>query len=189
MDIKPGYMLGAKPRQQAWGHAIGVISGGIASTFLFFPLFLPKYDATQKLGPQVMTEKFPMPGVEIWMGVAELIASGGHALAQSAIVAMGVAAVVGVVFEVLRVKTRGRFPLSAVSIGLGVVIPVDSSLMIWLGAAFFALLERHYKRRSQDSVGHGLWVESQEPIAAGLVAGAAIAGIGDQLISVFVLGG
>ena len=25
MDIKPGYMLGAKPRQQAIGHVIGMV--------------------------------------------------------------------------------------------------------------------------------------------------------------------
>ena len=79
MDIKPGYMLGAKPREQAWGHVIGVIGGGIAATFLFFPLFLPEYDASLPLGPQVMTEKFPMPGVDIWKGVATLIASGALA--------------------------------------------------------------------------------------------------------------
>ncbi|MFN7145185.1 MAG: OPT family oligopeptide transporter, partial [Myxococcota bacterium] len=136
MDIKPGYMLGAKPRQQAWGHVLGIISGGIAATFLFFPLFLPKYDPSQPLGPQVMTEKFPMPGVDIWKGVAELIASGGSTLAGSAIIAMIVAAIAGSVFEVLRVRTKGSFPLSAVAIGLGVVIPVDSSLMMWLGALF-----------------------------------------------------
>jgi len=59
----------------------------------------------------------------------------------------------------------------------------------WAGATFFAWMERRYKQRDPNSLGHGLWVESVEPIAAGIVAGAAIMGIGDQLISVFVLGG
>lgn len=188
MDIKPGYMLGAKPRQQAWGHVIGVVSGGIASTMLFFPLFLPHHDPSQPLGPQVMTDKFPMPGVEIWKGVAELIATGGGSLRASAVTAMVVSAIAGVVFEVLRTRTRGRFPLSAVAVGLGVVIPVDSTLMMWSGAVFFAMMERLNRAKDRQRVGHGLWVESQEPIAAGLVAGAALTGIGDQLISVFVLG-
>ena len=35
-DIKPGYMLGAKPRQQAIGHCIGILSGALAATPLFF---------------------------------------------------------------------------------------------------------------------------------------------------------
>lgn len=188
MDIKPGYMLGAKPRQQAWGHVLGIVSGGIAATLLFFPLFLPHYDASLPLGEQLMTEKFPMPGIEIWRGVAMLIASGGSALKTSALIAMSIAAAVGVAFEIARVRTKGTFPLSAVAIGLGVVIPVDSTLMMWAGALFFGWLEKRYSR-APGSTGHGLWVESQEPIAAGIVAGAALTGIGDQLITVFVLGG
>ena len=46
MDIKPGYMLGAKPRQQAIGHVIGIIAGALAATPLFFLLFVLKdFDA------------------------------------------------------------------------------------------------------------------------------------------------
>jgi len=188
MDIKPGYMLGAKPRQQAWGHVIGVISGGIASTFLFFPLFLPHLDAARPLGDQLMTDKFPFPGVEIWRGVAMLIAEGATALKTSAVTAMVIAAAAGIAFEIARIRTKGAFPISAVAIGLGVVIPVDSTLMMFAGAHFFGWLERRYARAAEGTVGRGLWVDSQEPIAAGLVAGAALTGIGDQLISVFVLG-
>jgi uncharacterized oligopeptide transporter (OPT) family protein len=187
MDIKPGYMLGAKPRQQAWGHVLGIISGGLAATFLFFPLFLPHYDSARPLGPQLMTEKFPLPGVEIWRGVAQLIANGGASLKTSALIAMLVAAVAGAVMEVLRVKAKGRFPLSPVAIGLGVVIPVDSTLMMFLGAWLFDVLQRRYAKAPRESLGNGLWVESSEPIAAGIVAGAALTGIGDQLLSVFVL--
>ena len=39
-DIKPGYMLGGKPRQQAIGHVIGIFSGAICCVPLFFLLFL-----------------------------------------------------------------------------------------------------------------------------------------------------
>lgn len=188
MDIKPGYMLGAKPRQQAIGHVIGIVSGGIAATFLFFPLFLPKYDAARPLAEQVMSDKFPMPSVDIWRGVAKLIASGGAGIPTSALTAMIVAASCGVLFEVLRTTSRGKFPLSPVAIGLGVVIPVDSTLMMFAGAAFFAWMERRYRQAPRRSLGRGLWVDSTEPIAAGIVAGAALTGIGDQLLTVFVLG-
>jgi hypothetical protein len=33
-----------------------------------------------------------------------------------------------------------------------------------------------------------VWVDSQEPICAGLIAGAALVGIGDILVKVFVFG-
>ena len=43
MDIKPGYMLGAKPRQQAVAHCIGIFAGALASAPLFNLLFLSDY--------------------------------------------------------------------------------------------------------------------------------------------------
>src|SRR4029079_2757268 len=39
-DIKPGYMLGAKPRQQAIGHVLGVFAGAILSVPVFYLFFL-----------------------------------------------------------------------------------------------------------------------------------------------------
>lgn len=188
MDIKPGYMLGAKPRQQAIGHVIGIVSGGIAASLLFFPLFLPHYDPAIPLGEQLISDKFPMPSVELWRGVAELIATGGSDLPRSALVAMVIAGLVGIALEVGRSVTKGRIWLSPVAIGLGVVIPVDSTLMMFAGALFFSWMHKRNEKKPEDSIGHGLWVDSQEPIAAGIVAGAALTGIGDQLIAVFVLG-
>lgn len=191
MDIKPGYMLGASPRQQAWGHVIGVVAGGIASTMLFFPLFLPHYEAGQDLGTALQTEKFPFPGVTIWKGVADLIsgAAEGHSLVRpSAMWALGIAAVVGILMEVAKTATKGRFPLSAVALGLGVVIPVESTIMMFVGAHLFAYLERLAAGRAQGSTFRSLFLDCQEPIAAGIVAGAALTGIGDQLLTVFVLG-
>jgi hypothetical protein len=65
----------------------------------------------------------------------------------------------------------------------------ESTLMMFAGAQLFAWLERRYRDRQEGNVGRALWVDCQEPIAAGIVAGAALTGIGDQLITVFVLGG
>lgn len=191
MDIKPGYMLGASPRQQAWGHVIGVVSGGIASTLLFFPLFLPHWEQGENLGDALQSEKFPFPGVTIWKGVADLIAGsadGGHLVRDSALWALGIAAVIGVVFEVARTVSKGKFPLSAVAIGLGVVIPVESTIMMFVGAHLFAYLARVTEARRRGDLWRALFVDCQEPIAAGIVAGAALTGIGDQLLTVFVLG-
>jgi OPT family oligopeptide transporter len=187
MDIKPGYMLGAKPRQQVVGHLLGIISGGIAAVMLFFPLFLPHYDPNVELGPQ-LTKDYPFPNIVLWSGVARLIQEGTKDLATSALVAMGVAAVAGVLLELGRVWSRGRLPLIPVAIGLGVVIPVDSTLMMFAGALFFHWMARRYQRADPLSTGRGLWVESQEPIAAGIVGGAALTGIGEKFVTIFILG-
>ncbi|MBL9121370.1 MAG: OPT/YSL family transporter [Phycisphaerae bacterium] len=186
MDIKPGYMLGAKPRQQAWGHLIGIFAGGLAAVPLFFWLFLPHYNPALPIEGQVVSEKFPMPGALIWKGVADMIAQGGGNLRDSAIMAMIIAGVVGIVFEVLRVVSKGKFPISAVAIGLGVVIPVDSTIMMWIGAMFFSFM--HDRNTKSEGMGKAIWVESQEAICAGIIAGAALTGIGDQIITNFFLG-
>jgi len=189
MDIKPGYMLGAKPRQQAVGHCIGILAGAIASTPLFFLLFLSNFDPAtanepgRSLGEVMQTREFSFPGVTIWKGVSDLITSGGANLPHSALVAMIIAGAAAMVMELLRVGTRGKFPLSPLAIGLGVVIPPDSTLMMWLGAIFFATMGRLYRR--PGTKGHMLWVETHEPLCAGLIAGAALTGIGAKLVEVF----
>ena len=183
-DIKPGYMLGGKPRHQVIGHVIGLLSGSIAAVPLFFLLFLHPdangvVDATK-----VASDAFPMPAAIQWKGVAEIIAKGFHGLPPSAIVAMIVAAVSAVVIEVARIATKGRFPLSAVSIGLGVVLPPEYCLAMWIGAVGFWLLGRVY--RKPDTTGHAIWVEGSEAICAGLISGAALMGIGNAIIDVLI---
>ena len=46
-----------------------------------------------------------------------------------------------------------------------------------------------FNHKREGTLGHTLWVQSMEPICAGLIAGAALLGIGDKLIEAFVLPG
>ena len=86
--------------------------------------------------------------------------------------------------EVLRIATKGRFPLSAVSVGLGVVLPFDSCVAMWIGAMGFWILGRIY--RTPGTQANKIWVDGAEPICAGLISAAALMGICDALINVFV---
>lgn len=38
MDIKPGYMLGGKPRHQAMGHVLGIFAGGFVAIPVFYAM-------------------------------------------------------------------------------------------------------------------------------------------------------
>ena len=195
-DIKPGYMLGAKPRQQAIGHAIGIFAGALAATPLFFVLFgLWDYDPASGLSIQetMVSEKFTFPAALQWKGVSDLVTAvfgGGTStlLTPSILWSMGIAGVVALVMEIARLRTEGRFPLSPLAIGLGVLVPPESTFMMFLGALFFWFMSRRYEER-RDTTGWRLWVDTQEPICAGLIAGAALIGIGDVLLRVFVFGG
>jgi OPT family oligopeptide transporter len=187
MDIKPGYMLGAKPRQQAVGHMIGIVAGAIASTPLFFILFLDGWSFGMPIRDFLQAEPFTMPGAAQWEGVARLISSGGGNLKQSALISMFIAGGIAAAMEITRVITKGKkMPLSPLAIGLGVVIPPDSTLMMWCGAMLFWWMAKRNEHKP-GSPGHLLWVETQEPICAGLIAGAALIGIGDKLVEVFLL--
>lgn len=198
MDIKPGYMLGGKPRHQAWGHTIGIVAGALASTPLFFALFMSEYSPEKAatdanhLQNVMVTNQFAFPSAVQWKGVSDLVTSifgggtGQTLLTPSIITSMVIAGIVGLVFEVIRTLSKGKFPISALAIGLGVVVPFESTLAMFAGAMFFWYM--HWRYGSQkDTFAHRLWVDTHEPICAGIVAGAAIIGIGDALTKVFVL--
>ncbi len=207
MDIKPGYMLGAKPRQQAIGHIIGIFAGAIASTPLFYVLFLAKYKPGDNVQEAMSTGEFGFPSALQWRGISDLIRDGFGSLPVSAQWSMGIAAVVGLVFEIVRIATRNRSPISPLAIGLGVVVPPDSTIAMLIGAAFFWFMARIYGSPTAPGgagaehggveghlpapsllVGNRLWVGAREPICAGLIAGAALIGIGDRLVDAFLLG-
>lgn len=192
MDIKPGYMLGAKPRQQAVGHIIGIFAGAIASTPLFYILFLSKTDPTKPLQEQMVTDAFSFPAAVQWKGVSDLVTSifGGPTaktlLTESILWSMGIAAAVAIVFEVARILSRNKFPLSPLAIGLGVVVPPASTFAMFCGALFFWAMHKVYENR-KGSFGWKLWVDTHEPVCAGIIAGAALVGIGDLLVKAFLL--
>jgi uncharacterized oligopeptide transporter (OPT) family protein len=193
MDIKPGYMLGAKPRQQAIGHCIGIFAGALASTPLFYLLFLSTYKDGDNVQATMAPDggQFGFPSALQWKGVSELVTSifgggTGTLMTTSILISMAVAGVAGLVMEIARIKTNGRFPLSPLAIGLGVVVPPDSTIAMFAGAAFFAWMHaRHGKR--PETASHRLWIGCHEPICAGLIAGAALLGIADILTKVFLL--
>ncbi|MFM7050862.1 MAG: OPT/YSL family transporter [Planctomycetota bacterium] len=198
MDIKPGYMLDAKPRQQAIGHCIGIVAGALASTPLFYLLFLwtRKPDVAIE---QHITESWAVPGAVQWAAISKVIGGMGEGgqtvqvgadgiskmwgvLPVSAAWAMLAGAALAFLFEVWRVRSKGKFPLSAVGIGLGVVLPPESTVMMWTGAALFTFFERKY-HHAVGSFAWKLWVDSKEAVCAGLIAGWAIFGIGDGIIA------
>jgi uncharacterized oligopeptide transporter (OPT) family protein len=116
--------------------------------------------------------------------VADLITNGLSQLPSSAVISMIVAAILAFVFEVARIRTKGRFPLSAVSIGLGVVLPPESCLAMWVGAMIFWWQGR--KKLAPGTRPHAIWVEGYESICAGLISGAALVGIGNAIVNVLI---
>jgi uncharacterized oligopeptide transporter (OPT) family protein len=132
----------------------------------------------------IVSDQFAFPAALQWKGVAEIIAKGVSALPYSAVVSMIVAAVSAAAIEIARMVTRGRFQLSAVSLGLGVVLPPEATFAMWVGATLFWLMGRRY--RAAGTPGHQFWVDGLEPICAGLISGSALVGIGNAIVNVLL---
>jgi len=180
MDIKPGYMLGGKPRQQAVGHLIGILSGALVSTFLFFLLFTGDVvPGDPESVANLQSTTFPMPSATTWKAVADLLAEGFSNLPRSVVWAVIIGALLGLALETARIASKGKLPLSPVAFGLAFVIPFTSSLCLAGGALLFWLLGAG--RLSGEKAKGNLWVEHHEPICAGIIAGASLMGILDAV--------
>lgn len=180
MDIKPGYMLGGKPRHQAIGHVLGIVAGALVATPVFFYIFLKGNPAG------LMSEQYPMPAASIWRAVAEVLTSGLSNLSESARWAALIGAMLGIVLEAIKTKTKGKFWLSGVGIGLAFVIPFNTCFAMFLGSFIFWLCGRCMKE--SDGFGYKVMVRNLEPVCAGVIAGGAITGILVIVLETFVLG-
>jgi OPT family oligopeptide transporter len=187
-DIKPGYMLGAKPRQQAMGHVLGIFAGAILSVPVFYLVFLKvppgQLLATELSVPYAMDEKYAMPAATVWKAVADVLAEGIHTIKPSAQYAALAGILIGIVLEVWRMVTKNRFPLSPVAIGLAFIMPFHNCLSMFAGSLFFWVVEKVYS--SKESRVNQIVVQNQEPICAGLIAGWALMGIAVAVVELFL---
>jgi uncharacterized oligopeptide transporter (OPT) family protein len=168
MDIKPGYMLGAKPRQQAVGHVIGIFAGSLAVIPVYYLIF---GGDLSRIGSEVL----PMPSAQVLRSVAEILSKGLSFLHPSARIGIAVGAVLGVAIEIVGRRSRGRFPISGVALGLGFVIQFHDILAMALGAGLLELAAR--RKSPPTSVVHRTFVEGRESLCGGIIAGGSIIGI------------
>lgn len=168
MDIKPGYMLGGKPRHQAIGHILGVFAGGLVAVPVFYMIFQGDISL-------FTSEKLPLPGASIWKGVSEVLTKGLSNLHISAQWGAAVGAILGIVFEILNKRMNGKFPLSGVGLGLGFVLRFTDAWSMALGTLIFWVARKVCK--NEKGVGYRVFVDNQETLAAGVIAGGSIIGI------------
>jgi uncharacterized oligopeptide transporter (OPT) family protein len=177
MDIKPGYMLGAKPRQQAVGHVIGIFAGAA----IVVPVFYLMFNGNVAL---FTSDLMPMPGAQVWKAVAELLAKGFSSIHPTARWAMLLGGLLGIAMEWANLKLKGKFPLSGVGVGLATVVQFPDVLSMSTGALFFWYMGRRLK---QGGGGHKVLVENRETLCAGIIAGGALIGIVLILLETVVL--
>lgn len=175
MDIKPGYMLGGKPRHQAIGHVLGVFAGALTCVPVFFMIL-------QNDLSKITSDAMPMPGAQIWKAVAEVLTQGLTSLHPTAQIGALVGAVLGIAIEFMNIKTKGKFPISAMGLGLACVLRFSDSWAMALGAFLFWALHHKFQKvkrgeGQQVKTLRKIFVTNQETVCAGVIAGGSIIGI------------
>ncbi|MDB4930457.1 MAG: Oligopeptide transporter, family [Myxococcaceae bacterium] len=168
-DLKSGYLLGAKPRQQFAAQFFGVLAG---SLFVVpaFRLLVPDYTV-------IGTPAIPAPAALAWEAVSRALSQGVSHLPPGARTMIGVGAMLGVVMvlveKALPPKLRRFFP-SPVGFGLAFTMPFSNTLSMFVGAVIALAFERWRPKAAERYL---------VPVSSGIIAGESLIGI---LIKVLV---
>jgi uncharacterized oligopeptide transporter (OPT) family protein len=167
-DLKCGYLLGASPRWQAIAQMLGALVGALVGSAAYL-LLVPD---PARLG----TDEWPAQAMLSWKAVAGLFADGWRNLPAGAAAAMGWAALAALVLAVgYRVGPRGprRWLPSPVAFGFAFITPANLAIGIFAGG-LMALLLRRWRP--------GWAGRYLVPVAAGLLAGESLTGIGTAFV-------
>jgi OPT family oligopeptide transporter len=168
-DLKSGYLLGAKPRQQFFAQFLGILSGSLFC-IPAFNLLVPNVQA-------IGTQQFPAPSAQVYAGVAKLLSQGFSALPSTAITAMAIAGVVGIVLALAETYAPklARWLPSPVGLGIALVVPFSNSFMMFLGALIAWILVKVNQKAADQYI---------VPVSSGVIAGESIMGIITAMLTV-----
>lgn len=166
IDLKPGYMLGAGPRQQVIGHIIGVFVGTIAGSLFFYTLLVPRMS-------EWGSNTLPMPGTMVWKAVADILSvNWWQVMHPSVLWAMGIALVASIILEFL--SSKKTLNLSAAMIGFGLFLPFNYSIEMFLGSLVMNVLFPYFAQKSKTCSHIS---QNSDIVCAGLLVGNSIIGI------------
>ncbi len=161
-DLKSGYLLGANPRRQFLAQFYGVFFGVLAVVPAWY-LMVPDKKALEAFNP---------PATNMWKAVADLLTQGVNHLPQTALVAIVIGALVGMILPVVEFlwpKAKPYLP-SAMGLGLAWVVPFQNAFSFLIGALIVTVWQK-WNRKNSDTFAI--------PIASGLVAG-------ESLVAAFI---
>src|SRR5210317_1154773 len=155
LDLKTGYLVGATPRMQQIGQFAGAWLGPIVVIFVIFAL-----NEAYTLG----SERLPAPQAQALASTIDGIMGGDVPVQKYA-----AGAILG---GILSIVMGGL----GITVGLGFYLPFNIVLTYSLGTLSRELADRFKGKTWAEQVGI--------PVAAGLIVGEALVGVGDAILAV-----
>lgn len=166
-DLKSGYVLGATP----WKQQIALFIGVIVSALIITPVLQILFEAYGMGG--IYPREGMDPGQNLSAPQAVLIATvtkgmiGAEIPLNFIFVGGGIGIIAIIIDRILKRKGHGRFP--ALGVALGLYLPLDISVPIFIGGLISTWAARRRKGKIAES--NGIL------FASGMIAGEALMGI------------
>ena len=158
-DLKAGHLLGSTPWKQVAAQFLGILVGTLVAVPVFNALV-----GAYGLG----TDALPAPAAVIWSGMAKLLSQGLSAVPPYAWIAIVVGTVLGVLLGIPVSGKWKKYLPSALGVGIGIVIPVVYTSIMFLGSLLGAILGKFFPAWKENSLLY---------VACGAIAGEALLGV------------
>jgi uncharacterized oligopeptide transporter (OPT) family protein len=167
-DYKCGDLVGTKPRLITIMQLLAVPVGA-AAVSLIYPVLVDSYrivDAVDPATGQVIKAGLTSPISQKWAGFAKILEEGPSALPTSALYALLIFSVLGIVLTVLESNKRLKEWIpSPTGVGIGILVPFLVVFTMFLGGVIGWIWSK-VDRRSSDAY--------LIPLGSGLIAGEAL---------------
>ena len=168
-DFKTGYLLGATPKRQTYAQLAGVGVGALVAV----PIFLA---VTGAFG--IGTEAMPAPSAVSWSGMAQLFSKGLGALPSYTSYGVIGGLCLGILLTLLENTKLRKFIPSPYGVGIAMIMPIDFSIMIFLGAMVKLIMDKRMPA----------WMDAYSiSLASGLVIGESVIGVFISVLTAFGL--
>ncbi|HSR98041.1 MAG TPA: OPT family oligopeptide transporter [Kofleriaceae bacterium] len=170
-DYRAAQIIGSKPRNITIMQLLAVPIGAAAVSWMY-PVFRATYhifDTTDPVTGKVIKAQLTSPISNKWAGFAQLLKDGVSALPTSALYALIIFSVIGVVFTVVEARPGLRkYVPSPTAMGIGMIVPFSVVFTMFLGGVVGYVWETRYKASAKVYL---------LPLASGLIAGEALVAV------------
>jgi uncharacterized oligopeptide transporter (OPT) family protein len=170
-DYRCAEIIGSKPRNVAIMQLIAVPIGAAAVSWMY-PVLIAAFhifDTTDPVTGQVIRAQLTSPVSNKWAGFAQLLKEGASALPTSALYALVIFAVLGVVLTVLESRPGlKRYVPSPTGIGIGILVPFSVVATMLVGGIGGYLWTRRWRASADIYL---------LPLASGMIAGEAMVAV------------